>query len=128
MLFRSRPGLGHCELRRDEFWRTIPAWAQVSAAEFGNHQWQQRHTITNVRQLRDALGTVVPENFYTDLEAGIEDVTITSIGTEGSSTSGQLGPLPRELKLAAIMEVYAEGNGGRQLMSFPDASMVRTTT
>ena len=63
-----------------------------------------------------------------DLEAGIEDVTITSIGTEGSSTSGQLGPLPRELKLAAIMEVYAEGNGGRQLMSFPDASRVRTTT
>ena len=63
-----------------------------------------------------------------DLEAGIEDVTITSIGTEGSSTSGQLGPLPRELKLAAIMEVYSESSGGRQLMSFPDASRVRTTT
>jgi hypothetical protein len=57
-----------------------------------------------------------------DLEAGIEDVTITSIGTEGSSTSGQLGTLPRELKLAAIMEVYQEGNGGRQFADIVDRS------
>ena len=67
-------GLGHRDLRRDEFWRAIPAWAQVSAAEFGNHQWQQRHTITNARQLREilsGLGTLVPETFYSDLEAGV---------------------------------------------------------
>ena len=64
-------GTGHRDLRRDEFWRTISAYAQVTAAEFGSHQWQQRHTITNVRQLRDTLRTLVPENFYTDLEAGI---------------------------------------------------------
>jgi hypothetical protein len=58
-----------------------------------------------------------------DLEAGLEDVTITSIGTEGSSTSGQLGHLPRELKLAAIMEVYQEGNGPRQLCTVLDRSL-----
>jgi len=57
-----------------------------------------------------------------DLEAGIEDVTITSIGTEGSSTSGQIGHLPRELKLAAIMEVYQEENGGRQFADIVDRS------
>ena len=68
---QPRAGLEHRDLRRDEFWRTIPAWAQVSAAEFGNHQWQQRHTITNARQLRETLGTLVPETFYSDLEAGI---------------------------------------------------------
>jgi lysine 2,3-aminomutase len=64
-------GHGHRELRRDEFWRPIPAYAQVTAAEFGNHQWQQRHTVTNVRQLRDTLGALVPESFCQDLEAGI---------------------------------------------------------
>ena len=58
-----------------------------------------------------------------DLEAGIEDVTITSIGTEGSSTSGQLGPLPRELKLAAIMEIYQEGNAPRSLCAVIDRSL-----
>jgi lysine 2,3-aminomutase len=64
-------GQGHRELRRDEFWRAIPAYERVTAAEFGNHQWQQRHAVTNVRQLRDTLGGLVPESFYSDLEAGI---------------------------------------------------------
>jgi lysine 2,3-aminomutase len=64
-------GQGHRNLRRDEFWRPIPAYAQVTAAEFGSHQWQQRHTVTNVRQLRDAIGALVPESFYQDLEDGI---------------------------------------------------------
>lgn len=58
-----------------------------------------------------------------DLEAGIDDVTITNIGTEGSTTSGQLSHLPRELKLAAIMEVYSEGNGPRQLATIVDRSL-----
>jgi len=64
-------GQGHRDLRRDELWRAIPAYAGVTATEFGNHQWQQRHTVTNVRQLRDTLGGRVPESFYADLEAGI---------------------------------------------------------
>jgi lysine 2,3-aminomutase len=69
----ARPGAGpdHRDLRRDEFWRSIPAWAQVTAAEFGNHQWQQRHTVTSVRMLRDTLGVLAPEGFFRDLDAGI---------------------------------------------------------
>jgi len=64
-------GFGHRELRRDEFWRAIPAYAEVTKAEFADHKWQQRHTVTNVRQLREALGSKVAEEFYKDLEAGI---------------------------------------------------------
>jgi hypothetical protein len=60
----------------------------------------------------------------TALADGIEDVTITSIGTEGTSSSGQIGQLPKEQKLAAIMEVYQEGNGGRQLGTFADFGTV----
>lgn len=62
---------GHRDLRRDEFWRAIPGYAEVTAGEFGDHKWQQRHTVTNVRQLREALGNVAGEDFFADLEAGI---------------------------------------------------------
>jgi lysine 2,3-aminomutase len=67
----SSAGLSHRDLRRDEFWRAIPAYAEVTEAEFADHKWQQRHTVTNVRQLRETLGSRVEEGFYEDLEAGI---------------------------------------------------------
>ncbi len=63
--------LAHRELRRDEFWRAIPAYAGVGAGEFGNHQWQSRHAVTNVRQLRETLQGRVPESFYADIEAAL---------------------------------------------------------
>lgn len=63
--------LAHRDLREGDYWRAIPAYARATAAEFGDHRWQQRHTVTNVRQLRDTLGPLVPEEFYADLEAGI---------------------------------------------------------
>lgn len=67
---------GHRDLRRDEFWRALPGYAQVTAAEFGDHKWQQRHTVTSVKQLREALGAgtegqVVGGDFFADVEAGI---------------------------------------------------------
>jgi lysine 2,3-aminomutase len=61
----------HRLLRRDEFWRGLPAYQRVSEEEFRTHTFQNRHTVTNVRQLRQTLGTLVPESFYRDLEAGI---------------------------------------------------------
>ena len=87
------PGAGrdHRELRRDEFWRTIPAYAQVTAAEFGNHQWQQRHTVTNVRQLRETLGGLVPGEFYADLEAGIVHADTVAAVWPASSRGGCAG-------------------------------------
>lgn len=67
----ASPWTGHRDLRRDEFWRAIPGYAQVTAADFGDHKWQQRHTVTNVKQLRETLGEAAGEDFYADLEAGI---------------------------------------------------------
>jgi lysine 2,3-aminomutase len=63
--------LAHRDLREGDYWRAIPAYADTTAAEFGDHRWQQRQTVTNVRQLRDTLGTIVAETFYEDLAAGI---------------------------------------------------------
>src|SRR4051812_16404585 len=64
--------LEHRDLRGDDFWRTIPAYAAVSPAEFQTHGFQVRHTVTNVRQLRETLQSLAPESFYTDLEQGLK--------------------------------------------------------
>ena len=61
----------HRDLRRDEFWRGIPAYEKVSEEEFRTHTFQNRHTVTNAPQLRQSLGALVPESFYADLEAGV---------------------------------------------------------
>jgi lysine 2,3-aminomutase len=61
----------HRTLRRDEFWRGVPAYENVSAEEFRTHTFQNRHTVTNAGQLRETLGALVPESFYADLEAGV---------------------------------------------------------
>jgi len=63
----------HRNLRRDEFWRGIPAYEKVSEEEFRTHTFQIKHAVTNVRQLREALGGLVPESFYEDLDAGMKN-------------------------------------------------------
>lgn len=63
----------HRDLRSDDFWRAIPAYAHVSADEFRTHTFQNRHTVTNSRQLRETLADLVPASFYDDLEAGVKN-------------------------------------------------------
>lgn len=62
----------HRALRDDPFWREIPGFADVSPEEFRSHTFQQRRSITNPRQLREALGDLQPDSFYHDLAAGIK--------------------------------------------------------
>jgi lysine 2,3-aminomutase len=61
----------HRDLRRDEFWRGIPGYADVRADEFRSHLFQQKHSVTNARQLRETLGSLVADSFYEDLAAGM---------------------------------------------------------
>jgi len=62
----------HRDLRDDDFWRAIPAFARVSPAEFHHHTFQARHSVTNVAQLRDTLGHLVPDSFFQDLSDGLQ--------------------------------------------------------
>lgn len=64
--------LEHRELRRDEFWKRIPAFASVGSGEFQTHTFQAQHTVTNVRQLRDTLQHRVPDSFYDDAIEGLK--------------------------------------------------------
>src|SRR5678815_2644218 len=68
----SPRALDHRDLSRDDFWRAIPAYESVSAAEFQTHLFQTRHTVTNVRQLRETLQHLVPDSFYEDVVQGLK--------------------------------------------------------
>ncbi len=63
--------LEHRNLRRDEFWRAVPAYAQIDAELFGSHTFQARSSITSVEKLAQVLGDRVPEAFYEDVREGL---------------------------------------------------------
>src|SRR3954451_21900696 len=62
--------LGHRDLLGGEFWRAIPAYADVGPAEFLDHRWQAKHSITNIPKLLAALSGLVSEDFIKDAERG----------------------------------------------------------
>ncbi|MBN1207239.1 MAG: lysine 2,3-aminomutase [Myxococcaceae bacterium] len=49
-------------------WRRIPAYKDVSAADWENSVWQRKHTVKNLRELKATLGDLLPD----DLAASIE--------------------------------------------------------
>lgn len=60
----------HKQLRRDEFWRDIPAYADVSYEQFIDHAWQSKHTITRPEKLIETLQGLVSAEFVADVNAG----------------------------------------------------------
>ncbi len=60
------------ELRDDEFWRSVPAFAEVSRETFLDHLWQAKHSVTKVAKLREVLGDRVSPAFFEDVELGIK--------------------------------------------------------
>jgi lysine 2,3-aminomutase len=64
--------LVHRELLGGEFWRRIPTYANVSEAEFLDHKWQAKHSITNIGKLLAALAGLVSEGFIADAQRGFE--------------------------------------------------------
>ena len=69
--------LSHRQLRDDEYWRWLPGYAQVPAAQFHDHRFQAQATVTSVRQLRDVVGDLVSEAFYADAEDGVRRSTMS---------------------------------------------------
>jgi lysine 2,3-aminomutase len=62
--------LAHRDLRSGPFWQRIHAYAQVSEAEFLNHQWQAKNSITNIPKLLATLEGLVSPEFVRDAEQG----------------------------------------------------------
>jgi lysine 2,3-aminomutase len=64
--------LTHTQVLRGPFWQKIPAYANVSEAEFLDHRWQAKHSITNVSKLIAALGSLASPEFQEDATRGFE--------------------------------------------------------
>ncbi len=62
--------LAHKQVLRGPFWQKIPAYAEVGEAEFLDHKWQAKHSITNPAKLLAALGGLVSPKFIEDASAG----------------------------------------------------------
>src|SRR5437016_2969022 len=62
--------LAHAELLEGPFWQRIPAYRAVSEAQFLDHHWQAKSSITNPEKLLAAIRGLVPESFIQDAEAG----------------------------------------------------------
>jgi lysine 2,3-aminomutase len=64
--------LAHRDLLTGEFWRRIPAYAQVSEAEFLDHKRQAKNSITNIPKLLATLKGLVSDAFIADAQRGFE--------------------------------------------------------
>jgi lysine 2,3-aminomutase len=49
-------------------WRRLPGYAEVSAAEWESAQWQRAHSVKNLRQLKAALGGLLPDSLLAAVE------------------------------------------------------------
>src|SRR6266700_2463383 len=60
----------HTRLLDGPFWQRVPAYASVGEAEFLDHKWQAKSSITNIHKLLAALRGLVSEDFIKDAERG----------------------------------------------------------
>jgi lysine 2,3-aminomutase len=68
----SPEALAHRELRGGLFWQRINAYADVNEAEFLDHQWQAKNSITNIPKLLAVLKGLVSSDFVRDAEKGFQ--------------------------------------------------------
>ena len=62
----------HRRLVEGPFWQKIPAYAGISEAEFLDHKWQAKSSITNVGKLLATVKGLVPDDFFHDAEEGFK--------------------------------------------------------
>lgn len=55
----------------DVGWARFKPWEGVSKSEFADSNWQDRHAVTRVPQLRAALDGVIPAQLLEEIEAGL---------------------------------------------------------
>ncbi|MDC1174277.1 KamA family radical SAM protein [Bacteriovoracaceae bacterium] len=69
-LNKKLPELEHRNFRDDDFWKSIPAWSQVTREEFGDHLWQQKNSIRKIDQVKKVLGDLATPELMADMEDG----------------------------------------------------------
>jgi len=67
----SEQSLAHRKYDDSDFWRSIPAFANVSRAEFLGHGFQNRKSVTRLDELREVVGGLVGPEFLADVKEGV---------------------------------------------------------
>ncbi len=49
-------------------WRRIPGYRDVTKEQWESAQWQRAHTVKNLVELKRALGDLLPDELYADIE------------------------------------------------------------
>jgi lysine 2,3-aminomutase len=62
----------HRALRDGDFWRRVPAYTHVSRADFLDHQWQARNSITRPEKLLTVLRELAEPDFVSDVARALE--------------------------------------------------------
>jgi len=71
------PRLTHRALRRDAFWKSIPAYESLDGETFHSHVFQTRNSVTSVDKLKEALGGLAEPEFYEDLKRGLHQAPMS---------------------------------------------------
>ena len=64
--------LHYRQLLHGPFWHKIPAYSTIGEAEFLDHKWQSKYTITNPDKLLTALKGIASDDFLRDATAGFQ--------------------------------------------------------
>lgn len=62
--------MAHRNLLQGEFWRRIPAYADVTEEQFLDHNWQAKSSVTRIDKLLAAVKGLVDDTFVRDAEEG----------------------------------------------------------
>src|SRR3990170_6964726 len=49
-------------------WTRIPGYRDITKQQWESAQWQRAHTIKNLVELKRALGDLLPDDLYADIE------------------------------------------------------------
>ena len=60
-------------------WRRLPGYKGVSEEEWETALWQRRHTVKNLKELKDAFGEFLPDALMASLERDIKERATMSI-------------------------------------------------
>lgn len=66
----DRARLAHRDLRSGEWWRSIPAYADIDEETFLDHRWQAKKSITKVEKLLAAVQDLASPEFIKDVADG----------------------------------------------------------
>lgn len=64
--------LAHRDLLGGEFWRRVPAYAEIDEATFLDYRWQMKHSVTKVAQLEQTIQALAGGgDFLADVREGL---------------------------------------------------------